>query len=106
MSVLHILCADDEGHSLRLTERVPIWKLNLPEGMLQRKCAIPKDDTPEVALICGLTLSQQNVYVARSVFSMWRYIAGHFYANKAKTGVRHFCLKHCGTRCTPVKRDR
>ena len=30
----------------------------------------------------------------------------HFYANKAKTAVRHFCLKRYKTRCTPVKRDR
>ena len=30
----------------------------------------------------------------------------HFFANKAKTEMRHFCLKHYKTRCTPVKRDR
>ena len=30
---------------------------------------------------------------------------GIFYANKAKTGVRHFCLKHYKTRHTLVKRD-
>ena len=30
----------------------------------------------------------------------------HFYANKAKTEVRHFCLKLYETRCTPAKRDR
>ena len=30
----------------------------------------------------------------------------HFYANKAKTFRRHFCLKHYKTRCTPEKRDR
>ena len=30
----------------------------------------------------------------------------HFYVNKAKTGVRHFCLKGYKTRCTPIKRER
>ena len=30
----------------------------------------------------------------------------HFYSNKAKTGLRHFSLKHYKTRYTPVKRDR
>ena len=30
----------------------------------------------------------------------------HFYANKPKTEMRHFRLKHYKTRCTPVKRDR
>ena len=30
----------------------------------------------------------------------------HFYANKAKTEMRHFCLKHYKTRYTPAKRDR
>ena len=29
-----------------------------------------------------------------------------FYANKAKTEMRHFCLKRYKTRYTPVKRDR
>ena len=29
-----------------------------------------------------------------------------FYANKAKTEMRHFCLKHDKTRYTPVKQDR
>ena len=30
----------------------------------------------------------------------------HFYANKANTGVHHFCMKHYKTRCSLVKRDR
>ena len=29
----------------------------------------------------------------------------HFCANKAKTEMRHFSLKRCKTRCTPVNRD-
>ena len=30
----------------------------------------------------------------------------YFYANKAKTEMRHFCLKRYRTRCMPVKRER
>ena len=35
--------------------------------------------------------------------NMW---ATAFFANKAKTGMRHFCLKPYKRRYTPVKRDR
>ena len=37
--------------------------------------------------------------------SCYTYEQRHFYANKAETEVRHFCLQRYKTRCTPVERD-
>ena len=50
--------------------------------------------------------SQRKKCLAQSGTSLRYMRERHLYANKVKTGIRHFCLKRLKTRYTLVKRDR